>query len=177
MVLALPTLNLPGIALAVVAAVVYIRRRRLPLLNTLDAISPCAALLAAFLYAGRMAEGTREGMLTSLPWAIPSSFGRVHPVEIYSSIASLLLCGVFLWILGHQRTAGEAAAWAMVLGGLLQFVMCFFRLPQVLYSDSLLDGSQVRALYLTVAGGLLLAWRVGFGAPIPLAAKDAGDAI
>jgi prolipoprotein diacylglyceryltransferase len=146
-------------------------------LNVLDAIAPCIALLWASLNLGMVADGTREGMLTSVPWAVPSPFGRVHPVEIYSAVGGLLLCGALLWILRRARTPGETCAWGLVLSGLLIFFMQFFRLPGVLYSNSLLEGAEVRGLEFMVGGGLLLAWREAASQPTMPGRKDLNDAV
>ena len=177
LVLELPSLTKEGLILTAIVAVIYVRHRRLPLLNTLDAAAPCLVLLCAFLSLGRMAEGTRDGMTTTVWWAIPSSFGRVHPVELYAAMSCLILCCVLLWVLWHSQAPGETAAWGLILGGLLVFLLTFFRLPSMLYSTSMLDGDQARALGLIVAGSLLLAWRVGVGAQYGRVAKDVDDAV
>jgi phosphatidylglycerol---prolipoprotein diacylglyceryl transferase len=174
LVLELPSLTLGGVALTAIVALLYLRRRRLPLLTTLDAAAPCAALVWAFLGLGRFAEGTRDGMPSTVPWAVSSSFGRVHPSEIYSAVGWLVLCAVLLWILEHARAQGETTAWGLVLGGLLLFVLEFFRLPLMLYGSSLLDAEEWHALGVMGAGSLLLAWCVGVGARD---AKGVGDAV
>ena len=90
-----------------------------------------------------------------------------------------MLCGVLLVILRRVRTLGETAAWGLVLGGLLVFVVDFFRLPQVLYGTMPLDSVQWHAMTAMGAGGLLLAWcfGAGVGAKAMPVAKDVGDAV
>jgi phosphatidylglycerol---prolipoprotein diacylglyceryl transferase len=182
LLLELPSLTFGGLAWTAIVAVAYVRHRRLPLLNVLDAVAPCGALLGAFLSLGRLVEGTRSGMPATVPWAVASGFGRVHPAEVYGAFAGLLLCGVLLRILRRAQMPGETGAWGMLLGGLTLYFLDFFRLPQVLYADSWIDGDQLRVLYLAIAGGLLLAWRVGVGAKRTgvkqaIAAKDLSDAV
>ncbi len=177
LVLELPSLTSGGVLLTAIVAFFYLRRRRMPLLGALDAAAPCAALLAAFLMLGRLADGTRNGMPTAMPWAMTSSFGRVHPVEIYGAVAWLLLCGLLVRSLRPTRMPGVTAAWGLVLGGLLFFFLEFFRLPGILYGISLLDGDEIHGLVLVVAGGLLLAWCLGIGAERARNAKGAGDAV
>jgi len=177
LVLELPSLTHPGEFMTAVITLLYLRHRRMPLLSVLDAVAPCVALLLALLSLGTFAEGTREGMPVSVPWAVASLFGRVHPVEIYAAIAWAMLCGVLLLILRRARIPGETGAWGLALGGLLLFVLQFFRLPVALYANSLLDGYQLRGLEMMVAGGLLLSWLLGIGAQPPLQTKDAGDAV
>jgi len=157
LVLELPSLTAGGLLLTGISAWAYLRRRRLPLLGVLDAAAPCAALLGAALEFGRVADGTREGMPTKAGWAIGSAFGRVHPVELYSAVAWLGLCAAMLWVLGRVRRAGVTAAWSLVLGGLLVFVLDFFHLPAVLYGNGWLDKIQWQALLLIGGGCLMLA--------------------
>jgi phosphatidylglycerol:prolipoprotein diacylglycerol transferase len=177
LVLELPSLTHPGEFMTAVITLLYLRHRQMPLLNLLDAVAPCVALLLAFLSLGTFAEGTRDGMPASVPWAVASLFGRVHPVEIYAAIAWVVLSGVLLWVLRLARTPGETGAWGLALGGLLLFIIQFFRLPVVLYANTLLDGDEFRGLEMMVAGGLLLVWLLGIGAQRALPAKDAGDAV
>ena len=172
LVLELPSLTFGGEVLTAIVAVAYLRRRRLPLLSVMDAAAPCAALLWAFLGLGSVADGRRDGMPSSLPWAISSAFGRVHPVEMYSAVAWFVLCFVLLWILGRVREAGVTSAWGLVLGGLALFFLDFFRLPEMLYGYGWVDGGQWKAVEVMVAGSLLLAWRVGIGE-----ARGMGDAV
>jgi phosphatidylglycerol:prolipoprotein diacylglycerol transferase len=162
LVLELPSLTAAGLLLAAVATALYLRRRRLPLPGVLDAAAPCAALLGAALEFGRVADGTREGMPTALHWAIASAFGQVHPVELYSAVASLAVCAVLLWVLGRAKRAGETAAWGLVLGGLLLFLMDYFRLPAALYGSAWLDRIQWRALML-IGGGCVMLMLLGDG--------------
>jgi phosphatidylglycerol---prolipoprotein diacylglyceryl transferase len=174
LVLELPSLTKEGALLTAIVAVLYLRRRHLPLLTALDADAPCVALLTMFLCLGRFAEGTRDGMPATVPWAVPSSFGRVQPVELYAAFAALVLCVVLLWILRAERQSGVTVAWGLLLGGLLIFLLDFFRLPQMLYGTRILDGEEWRGLEVFVAGSLLLAWRVGIGSR---SVKGVGNAV
>ena len=173
LVLELPSLTKEGLFLTVAVAAVYVWRKGLALLRALDAAAPCGVLFWASLELGSVADGSRAGMPTAVPWAIASVFGRVHPVEVYSAIAALSLCGALLWVLRRRRRAGETAGWGLALAGLLLFVLDFFRLPLELYGTSRLDGIEVRALQVMVSGGALLAWAMARGA-VP---GDLGDAV
>jgi phosphatidylglycerol:prolipoprotein diacylglycerol transferase len=158
LVLELPSLTAGGLLLTAVVSLYYLRRRGLPLLCVQDAVAPCAALLAAFLEMGQMADGTHEGMPTKVRWAIESPFGRVHPVEIYSAVAWLALCALLLWAMRLARREGETAALGLGLAGLLLFLVDFFRLPSELYGTAIFDRIQWRALALMAAGGGLLVY-------------------
>ena len=159
-VLELPAVSAGGLLVTVFAAFWYLRRRRLPLLGALDAAAPCAALFWAFLDVADFADGTREGMPSAMPWAITSSFGRVHPVEIYMALCWLLAAAAMFWVLTRQRRRGQAASFGLILAGLVFIFTDFFRLPNQLYGNQVLDGIQWRGLEMIVVGSLMLAWRL-----------------
>jgi phosphatidylglycerol:prolipoprotein diacylglycerol transferase len=184
LVLELPSLTASGVVLTAVLSYYYLRRRGLRLLGVLDAAAPCAALLAASVEMGRMADGTHEGMPTKVRWAIESPFGRVHPVELYSAIAWLALCAVLLRVVRVARREGETAAWGLVLGGLVIFGMDFFRLPSEMYGAGIFDRVQWRAIALMVAGGGMLAYGLvapvdvrGDAAELPRAEQQCGGGV
>ena len=122
LVLALPSLTLAGMAATAIVTGFYVVHKHLPVPALLDAASPCVALLWVFLSFGSLAEGTRDGMPTQMPWGVTNTFGRVHPVEIYTAFAALILCGVLLWMLSHRIRVGEIGARALLVGGLLLIV-------------------------------------------------------
>jgi phosphatidylglycerol:prolipoprotein diacylglycerol transferase len=158
-VLELPALSAGGIIATFIVALWYLHRRRLPLLGALDAAAPCLALLNAFLALGHFAEGTRLGMPTSVAWAVNSSFGRVHPFELYLTFAWLLVFVLLFAAVRKSVRRGQTAFLGLILAGLTLFLTDFFRLPNQLYGTDLLDGTEWRGLEFIVLGGLLLAWR------------------
>jgi len=177
--LELPSLSAGGLLLTAVGVVVYLKHRDISLLGAMDAAAPCAALLAGCLELGWACYGTRDGMPTRVPWAVASEYGRVHPVEIYSAMAWVGVCGWLLLTLGRGLRAGETAARGFAVGGLVLFAMDFFRLPQEMYGTAWLDGIEWRAMGLMLAGGAMLVWRAGTGRgeAIALAERGTGDAV
>src|SRR5437868_8189503 len=73
LLLMVPSLSATGILLTIFATAIFLRLGHLPLLDTLDAWSPCATLTWAFLALGHFVEGSDAGLPTTLPWgmAIP----------------------------------------------------------------------------------------------------------
>jgi phosphatidylglycerol---prolipoprotein diacylglyceryl transferase len=165
LVLELPSITTAGLLLTAIVSFAYLRHRRLPLLRTLDAAAPCAALLAAALGFGRVADGTREGMPTAAHWAIASALGQVHPVELYSAITWLGLCATLLWLLSRRPHAGETVAYGLALGGLLLFVLDFYHLPGELFGNAWLDKTQWQGLACMMAGCAMLAALPRIGEP------------
>ena len=156
LLLMVPSLNATGILLTVLATAIYLRLHHLPLLDTLDAWSPCATLVWAFLALGHLAEGTDAGLPTTHPWGlrIPPDRTPLHPVALYAAIAAALLTGILLRQLPRRHHPGDTLALALAAAGTIQFLLTFFRQP---YPDaSLLDPIQWIALAMIAASGLVL---------------------
>jgi phosphatidylglycerol---prolipoprotein diacylglyceryl transferase len=101
-----PSLTATGIALTLIATAIYLRLKNLPLLDTLDAWSPCATLAWAFLALGHLAEGSDAGLPTALPWGmrIPPDPVPLHPVALYAAIAAALVTALLLRQLPRRRS-------------------------------------------------------------------------
>ena len=155
LLLMVPSLNATGILLTILATAIYLRLRRLPLLDTLDAWSPCATLTWAFLALGHFAEGTDAGLPTTLPWGmpIPPNTIRLHPVALYAAIAASLLTVILLRQLPHRHHPGDTFALALATSGAIQFLLTFVRQP--LPDSTLLDPIQWIALGMIALAGLV----------------------
>ncbi len=162
LVLALPSLTYGGMAITAGLVWIYLRWKKLPVLDVMDAWAPCAALLAAVLSLGHFIEGTEAGMPTRLPWGVVTPgdtvLGRVHPVEVYEMVAAVVMCWVLLGVLGFRRRAGEAAGLALLVGGVLSFGLDMLRQPLDTFGGALLDSSQWVALGAIVVGVGILAY-------------------
>jgi phosphatidylglycerol:prolipoprotein diacylglycerol transferase len=176
LLMAVPSLTSTGILLTAAFMVLYLRRKRLPLLAVLDASAPCAALIWAFVNLGRIAEGTKDGMPSTLPWAIaagmpspmpgsmPGSMysamhAGVHPVELYTVLVALALCALLFSLLRRRDYTGRTTALGLLTAGVAVFFLDFFRLPSDLFPDShtaWLDPAQVLALGMILVGSVLV---------------------
>ena len=159
LVLSLPSLTYGGLAVTAFVVFAWLRWKHLPVLDVLDAWAPCAAFLAAILSLGHFFEGTEAGMPTRLPWGIhtpgDTMLGRVHPVQVYSLIAALGMVEFLLIKLKRRQRSGEVAGLALLLGGLLSFLLDMFRQPVESQGSALLDPGQWIALIAILAGAVL----------------------
>jgi len=158
-ILTLPSFTWLGMALTAFVTLVYLLRRKLPLLRVLDAWSPCAAVLAAALSLGHFAEGTDTGMSTSLPWGVPSpdpALGRVHPVQLYAFAAALALAAVLFVQLQRSPRAGYVAAIAMLAGGVLSLLLAMLTQPTQPLGTGWLEPGQWLAATSVLVGAALL---------------------
>jgi phosphatidylglycerol:prolipoprotein diacylglycerol transferase len=158
-VMSLPSLTYGGMALTAIATCIYLRMTKLPLLATLDAWSPCAALLAAVLALAHFVEGTDAGMPTRMPWGVVTPgdtvLGRVHPVQLYGMASALLLMAYLLRILTRPHETGSVAAVALLCGGLVSFLLAMLTQPSETQGNALLDPGQYIAFAAAAAGAWL----------------------
>ncbi|WP_158941724.1 prolipoprotein diacylglyceryl transferase [Granulicella sp. S190] len=159
LLLMVPSLTPSGILLTLLATLIYLCLRHLPLLDTLDAWAPCATLLWAFLALGHLAEGSDAGLPTALPWGlrIPPSQIHLHPVPLYAAIMAAVLTLLLFKQLPHRRQPGNTFALALAATGLIQFLLTFFRQPYPYTASTfaLLDPIQWIALGMIATAGLL----------------------
>jgi phosphatidylglycerol---prolipoprotein diacylglyceryl transferase len=85
-----------GIALAVIAGLIYGQRNGLPFWTTLDTLTPGLAALAICIGFSNLASGDAFGKPTDLPWAIFLWGDHRHPTQIYEIILFALLFGLIL---------------------------------------------------------------------------------
>ena len=157
-----------GLIGALIALVVFARRRGLPLLTVFDVAAPGAAIGQAIGHLGCLVGGDSYGVPTNLPWALiyvnPGAMAPLgiplHPAQAYEAILLGLLF-VGLW-LGRERLGrlGDGAVAAAYLFGLavVRFGLFFLRdEPAVFFG---LKTAQLIGLGIAVlAIGLFLAAR------------------
>ncbi len=176
LVLSLPSLNDTGILLTAIVMVVYLRWKKLPLLGFLDAMAPCFALVWAFLNLGSVVEGTRDGMPTRSPLGVSDGMaGKVQPVEFFTLIVALLICGTLIRWLPRRGHAGLGFGLGLMLGGAAIFLLDFLRLPSALFVAAMLDPVQWLGLAMIVVGiALFIALA---GVPSAVAQKEETHAV
>jgi len=129
-----------GLILAVLVAIWYMRRHRMPLWTTCDVFAPGIALGHAIGRLGCLAAGCCYGRPTSVPWAItftnPEAAANVgtplnvplHPTQLYESGAEFLILALLLATESRGRTFPGRTFWLYILlYGISRFVIEFFR--------------------------------------------------
>lgn len=89
-----------GLATGLLVAFIYLQRKELDTVRTLDALAPGLAVLAAGSALASLASGDSYGVTTTLPWAISQYGAQRHPVQLYE-IAALLVIGVIMLRVGR----------------------------------------------------------------------------
>lgn len=150
-----------GVLGAVVTALVYLRRHRLPLARMADVFAPGLVLALALASLGAFLAGRDLGTLSDLPWAVELFDVRRHPVTLYQAAALLGLLGVLL------RVGSKGALQPGQLSLLALFGYAAIRLfLEPLRAEGPVVGDgwrvvQVAALAVVVASGWLLGRMAG----------------
>jgi len=172
-----------GLIAGAAAWIFLSRRHRIPLLVSLDAGSPAAALGYGIGRLGCFLSGDGDyGMPTRLQWPFGMAFPnglvpttqtcvalgwpancRVYPTPLLEFVSALVI-GWFLWRLGrrelHRHSASTSAGLIfsayLILTGLVRFLVEFIRINPRSFLG--MTNAQVASL-ISIFAGVLLIWR------------------
>jgi phosphatidylglycerol:prolipoprotein diacylglycerol transferase len=184
-----PLLAVVGALLGALSAWAYARWQHLPLASTADALAAPVALGLAFEQFGAFLAGSSYGKGTHVPWAVVYtdplaarwsgvSLGiPLHPVQAYASIAFLTLSILLLVILPVRRQQGDVAGVALMGAGIAIYVTEFWRdwEGRGAVLRGVLDGPQVAAICLVIAGAVLLRERKSARVDRPASAPKSAE--
>ena len=163
LVLSLPSLTLSGVLLTLLVVGVAARRKKLMVAKVLDAAAPCCALLWGVLSVGAFATGS-SGMPTGMPWGVEDRvLGRIHPVEVYTALAALGLCGLLVRALPRQKAPGQTVSTGLFVAGAVVFFLDFVAQPAEGARIVLLDPAEWLGLGMILVGFFGLLPRLRFG--------------
>jgi len=153
-----------GLLGALVAAVFFVKVKKVPFLAFADAAAPGVALGQAIGRIGCLAAGCCWGAQCSKPWAItftdPKAGQNVgvpmgvplHPTQLYEAVGLVLLTCLILWF-GKGRAPGRTFSLYLVGAAILRFTVEIFRGdPRGSIPGTNLSTSQGIALGLFVLG-------------------------
>lgn len=124
-------------AIAAVIVVALVRKERLTAI--MDSGASAVAMGYAVGRIGCFLRGCCHGTPTDLPWGLsfpqgipPTPEGvRVHPTQLYSSAASLVIFALLVWVIGPRFTReGPLIFVYAVLAGIARFLIEFIRANQ-----------------------------------------------
>ena len=169
-----------GLVAAVLVAFWYVRKNHLPFLRTCDTFAPGVAIGHAFGRTGCFAAGCCYGKPTSEPWGVVftnplahqwvgTPLGvRLHPTELYEMVVEVLNFLVLYWLVRHKKFEGQVIGLYMIIYGVARFFIEFFRgdpgRGEVF--GGFMSGTQLIALLMVVAGGVLWVVRVQLRPPL-----------
>jgi len=150
----------------------YARHSKLPFRATADALAPPLAAGLAFEQLGALAAGSGYGTdaASSVGWAVTytnplaaiwsgTPLGvPLHPVQAYAALAFFALA-VLLWVwLPLERRRGDVAGLWLMGAGVAIYITELWRdwVGRGSFSHSAIDGPQIAAVFLVLAGALTL---------------------
>jgi phosphatidylglycerol:prolipoprotein diacylglycerol transferase len=150
-----------GFAGGLIAGMLVMRARRLPVIPVLSAATPALAIGHAIGRIGCLLVGDDYGSPTDLPWGVafpqglPPTDVRVHPTMIYEAIALMPLAWVLVRL--RRRRTPDAVVLGVYLAGagLIRFAIEFLRINERVLGP--LSVAHVAALLAVAAGLILLA--------------------
>lgn len=162
-----------GLILALVTAVVYMRRNKLPGFATADAFAPGIAAGHAIGRIGCFSAGCCWGTECHRPWSVtftnPAAnemFGTplqvpLHPTQLYEAAGEAVIFGVLYRYYFRQHRPGAVIGLYLILYSALRFVVEFYRAhDQSNPLEGPFSATQWIALGLFAAGVWLLRRRV-----------------
>jgi phosphatidylglycerol:prolipoprotein diacylglycerol transferase len=175
-----PLLAATGALAGTACAVWYARRSKMPLAATADALAAPLALGLAFEQLGALASGSGYGVAadSGVTWAVTytdplaalwsgAPLGvPLHPVQAYAALAFLTLTLLLLIWLPAESRKGDVAGLGLMGLGTAIYITELWRDPEgrgaipIGALHGALDGPQIAAVLLVIAGALVLRERV-----------------
>jgi phosphatidylglycerol:prolipoprotein diacylglycerol transferase len=149
-----------GFAGGLLAGLIVIARKRLPIVPVLAAATPALAIGHAIGRIGCFLVGDDYGRPTNKPWGIafpeglPPTAVPVHPTQLYEMAALLLLAALLLRWRRQQRPAAFVLGSYLLLAGLIRFVIEFLRVN--VHVLGILSVAHLASLVVIASGILLL---------------------
>ena len=161
----------PGAAIGLIAALVYLRRREVPLLRLADALAPGMLLGLAVFRLGDYLTGRVLGTPTDVAWAVEMWGVRRHPVALYEMGAALIALAVVWRLRERRRYEGFTFAIALFLAAAERLLLETYRADSPLMAGGI-RVPQVVALAVMLAT-LALLYRKHFGLQETVAREQA----
>lgn len=124
-----------GLVGGILAGVLYVHHKRIPLGQFADAVAPGLILGQAIGRIGDVINGEHRGLPADLPWSVvythPNTAGErglaVHPAVGYEMVWDLAVFGILLWLQGRLPRAGMLFWLYVALYAVGRFWTGFFR--------------------------------------------------
>ena len=154
-----------GFVTALIAAILYLKGKKISLFSTADIIAPPLALGHFFGRLGCLFAGCCYGKATALPWAITFANTEslaplglsLHPTQLYAAINNMLIF-VVLWFFRSRKKFAGQIFWIYVLlyGAARSFIEIYRGDFRGVLIFGVLSISQVIAAAMTVMAVVML---------------------
>ncbi|MFC1974922.1 prolipoprotein diacylglyceryl transferase [Chloroflexota bacterium] len=151
-----------GFIIAGVVVLIYLLRNKVPLGHFFDAAAPGVALVIIIGNIGAFLGGVALGAISDLPWTIEIAGIARHPVQLYQTIAGVVILGV-LYLVRHWRPWPGFHFWLFVaLYGIARLLLEIFRARPLLVGDNYL-AMQIAALGAIIVALAVMAYNFSRG--------------
>ena len=96
-----------GLATATLAAYIYGQKHKLPLWETLDALTPLFAVMMIGIGLSHLSSGNAYGMETSRPWGVNLWGAKRHPSQVFEIVASLIALALIWHDISKVKFPGQ----------------------------------------------------------------------
>jgi phosphatidylglycerol:prolipoprotein diacylglycerol transferase len=158
-----------GLIAALAVAWWYLRKTKLPPLQTADVFAPAIALGHGIGRIGCFMAGCCWGISCDRPWAVTFTDPKandlvgvplnrpLHPTQLYESFSEFIIFAILYRMIGKRHADGAIIATYLILYGIVRFIVEFYRFhEQGLLWGTPLDASQWISLALFLAGTVYL---------------------
>ncbi len=174
-----------GLLAALIGAVWYMRRHRMPALATFDAFAPGLALGHAFGRVGCFSAGCCYGKPTNHFWGVvftnPLAYSisgtplnvRLQPTQLFESAIELVIFLILTWQFSRKKFDGQIFGAYLMLYGVARYFLEFIRDDPGRGSvfGGIMSGTQLISICLVLAGGVIWWLRPGMKAVPAQAAR------
>lgn len=150
-----------GLIGALLAGILFCRRRRLPYWEVADTVTVTAPIGLGLGRLGNFINGELFGRATEVPWAMVFPSGGPmprHPSQLYEAALEGLLLFIILWKLRDREFRPGTLVSVFLVGyGVIRFILEFFRQPdpQIGLLWNFLSMGQVLCLAMIITGFIL----------------------
>jgi phosphatidylglycerol:prolipoprotein diacylglycerol transferase len=150
-----------GLIGALLAGILFCRRRRLPYWEVADTVTVTAPIALCLGRIGNFINGELFGRATEVPWAMVFPSGGPiprHPSQLYEAALEGLLLFIILWKLKDREFRPGTLVSVFLVGyGVIRFILEFFRQPdpQIGLFWNFLSMGQVLCLAMFITGFVL----------------------
>jgi prolipoprotein diacylglyceryl transferase len=134
--------TMEGIAVGLIAAMIYAQRKGLSLLPTIDTLTPGLSVFAIFVALAHLSSGDAFGAPTTVPWSIEIWGADRHPTQIYELLIAMGITLVILQIRKARFFSGFSFTLFVALSAISRLFLEGFR------GDSLIVFGSIRGAQL-----------------------------
>ena len=148
-----------GVAIGLIAAVIYGQRKGLPLRPTLDVLAPGLAAFLVFVGLAHFLSGDAFGAPAMLPWSIYLWDEYRHPSQVYEILAALGIFVASRKISLNRAGSGLNFLLVVALSALARIFLEAFRGDSVIWTGGFRAAQVVGVILLAISLQLINAWR------------------